>query len=32
MYDFSSGALKWVLRVQAYLLLLVDDYPPFSLE
>jgi uncharacterized protein DUF4389 len=32
MYDFSTGAFKWVLRVQAYLLLLVDDYPPFSLE
>ena len=32
MYDFSTGAFKWMLRVQAYLLLLVDEYPPFSLE
>lgn len=32
MYDFGVGALRWLLRVQAYLLLLVDEYPPFSLE
>jgi hypothetical protein len=32
MYDFSVGSLRWFVRVQAYLLLLVDDYPPFSLE
>jgi len=32
MYGFGVGSLRWVLRVQAYLLLLVDDYPPFSLE
>jgi Domain of unknown function (DUF4389) len=32
MYDFGVGALRWVLRVQSYLLLLVDEYPPFSLE
>src|SRR5262245_43233504 len=32
MYDFAAGALRWVLRVQAYLLLLVDEYPPFSLD
>ena len=25
------GALRWRLRVEAYLLLLVDEYPPFSL-
>jgi uncharacterized protein DUF4389 len=31
MYNFSVGALRWVVRVQAYLLLLVDEYPPFSL-
>jgi hypothetical protein len=31
LYDFGVGALRWLLRVQAYLLLLVDDYPPFSL-
>jgi len=32
LYEFGVGALRWLLRVQAYLLLLVDDYPPFSLE
>ena len=32
LYDFGVGALRWRLRVEAYLLLLVDDYPPFSLE
>jgi hypothetical protein len=26
----SIGAMRWALRVEAYLLLLVDDYPPFS--
>ena len=31
LYEFGIGALRWLLRVQAYLLLLVDDYPPFSL-
>src|SRR5439155_18310338 len=32
LYDFGVGALRWHIRVEAYLLLLVDDYPPFSLE
>jgi len=31
LVDFSVGAMRWRLRVEAYLLLLVDDYPPFSL-
>ncbi|SRR5712691_1913384 len=31
LYEFGIGALGWLLRVQAYMLLLVDDYPPFSL-
>ena len=30
--QFSVGTLRWRLRVEAYMLLLVDDYPPFSLE
>jgi len=30
LYHFGVGALRWLLRVQAYLLLLVDEYPPFS--
>lgn len=31
LYGFGVGALRWRLRVEAYLLLMVDDYPPFSL-
>ena len=32
LYDFGVGSLRWLIRVQAYLLLLIDDYPPFALE
>jgi hypothetical protein len=32
LYDFSIGTFRWMMRVEAYMLLLVDDYPPFSLE
>jgi hypothetical protein len=32
LYDFGAGALRWLIRVEAYLLLLVDEYPPFSLR
>ena len=32
LYGFGAGALRWRLRVEAYTLLLVDEYPPFSLE
>lgn len=32
LLPFGLGALQWLLRVEAYLLLLVDDYPPFALE
>jgi hypothetical protein len=31
LYDFAVGVLRWTTRVEAYLLLLDDDYPPFSL-
>ena len=31
LYEFGVGSLRWLCRVQAYLLLLVDEYPPFSL-
>jgi Domain of unknown function (DUF4389) len=31
LYDFGIGALRWRLRVEAYILLMVDAYPPFSL-
>ena len=32
LWDFGVGTLRWLLRVQAYMLLLVDEYPPFSLD
>jgi hypothetical protein len=32
LFAFSVGALRWSTRVEAYLLLLVDEYPPFSLS
>ncbi|HEV8233683.1 MAG TPA: DUF4389 domain-containing protein, partial [Gemmatimonadaceae bacterium] len=32
LYQFSRGMLRWTTRVEAYLLLLHDEYPPFSLE
>jgi uncharacterized protein DUF4389 len=30
LYTFGIGCLRWLLRVEAYGLLLVDEYPPFS--
>jgi Domain of unknown function (DUF4389) len=32
IYPFARGVMQWMLRVEAYLLLLVDEYPPFTLE
>ena len=31
LYEFGVGSMRWLLRVEAYMLLLVDEYPPFSL-
>jgi len=31
LYEFGVGVLRWFMRVEAYGLLLVDEYPPFSL-
>jgi Domain of unknown function (DUF4389) len=31
LYGFGVAALQWRLRVEAYMLLLIDDYPPFTL-
>ena len=31
LYEFGVSALRWRLRVEAYMLLMVDEYPPFSL-
>jgi Domain of unknown function (DUF4389) len=32
LYEFGVGVLRWFIRVEAYLLLLVDEYPPFSFQ
>ncbi len=32
LFRFAAGALRWSTRVEAYLLLLRDEYPPFSLD
>ena len=32
LYEFGLGVFRWSTRVEAYLLLLLDEYPPFSLE
>lgn len=32
LYGFALGVLSWTTRVEAYLLLLRDEYPPFSLR
>ena len=32
LYEFGLGVLRWTTRVEAYLLLLVDEYPPFTLD
>jgi len=29
---YLSGVIRWTIRVQAYALLLTDQYPPFSLD
>lgn len=32
LYGFALGVFAWTTRVEAYLLLLNDEYPPFSLR
>jgi hypothetical protein len=32
LYGFATGYLRWSLRVEAYCVLMRDEYPPFSLE
>jgi hypothetical protein len=32
LYRFSLGALRWSTRVEAYVLLLHDEYPPFAFD
>ncbi len=32
LWEFGEGVLRWELRVETYMLLLHDEYPPFSLK
>jgi hypothetical protein len=32
LYGFALGVLAWSVRVEAYMLLLTDEYPPFTLR
>lgn len=32
LYRFGVGMLRWTLRVESYVLLMRDEYPPFSLR
>ncbi|MGP8079704.1 MAG: DUF4389 domain-containing protein [Dehalococcoidales bacterium] len=32
MYDFSVGYMRWSTRVNSYVYLLTDKYPPFSMD
>lgn len=32
LYGFALGVLAWSMRVEAYMLLLRDEYPPFTLR
>jgi hypothetical protein len=32
LWRFGEGVMRWILRVEAYMLLLRDEYPPFSLQ
>jgi hypothetical protein len=32
LWRFGQGVMRWILRVEAYMLLLRDEYPPFSLQ
>lgn len=32
LWTFVTGVYRWTYRVEAYVLLLTDEYPPFSLE
>ena len=32
VYAFGVGTFQWLIRVEAYMLLLIDEYPPFSMD
>lgn len=32
MHNFMTGTMRWQIRINAYMMGLVDKYPPFSLK
>jgi len=32
LYRFGVGVMRWSIRYETYLLLMRDEYPPFTLE
>jgi hypothetical protein len=32
MHNYLAGFLRWATRLSAYMLLLTDEYPPFSMQ
>lgn len=32
LYDFAVSALRWRVRVESYVLLMTDEYPPFAFD
>ena len=32
LYEFGVGVMRWQVRVEAYVLLMRDEYPPFSFD
>jgi hypothetical protein len=32
LYRFAVGVLRWLVRVETYVVLMVDEYPPFSFD
>jgi hypothetical protein len=32
LYTFGVGYMRWSLRAQSYMLLMRDEYPPFSFD
>ena len=32
LFEFGVGSLRWLVRVEAYMLLMIDEYPPFALS
>jgi hypothetical protein len=32
LFEFGVGSFRWLIRVEAYVLLMIDEYPPFTLS